>query len=115
MRTMTRNRQKFYYQNFVSKTPITDSSGYETGEESLTYTAKTEAYVNISGASTNAFRQWYGIDVNYDRTIVPEFGLNVTEESRLWIDNLTADEPDYIVVRISKTLNETILYVRKIA
>ena len=114
MRMLKRNLKPFYYALYLGKTPLVDGEGNDTGEYTVNYGTKTLAYANISQASGSISSMWYGMAEGYDKTLILDKDIPLTEESRLWIDDTTADEGDYRVKLIRKSLTTTSVLVRKI-
>lgn len=113
MRTLIRNRQKFYYQNLDSTSAVMDD-GFYTGELDLTYADRKAGYANISAATGEAKEDSFGRDLQYDKVICADNDFEMNEYSRLWIDDLKADKPDYIVKRIAKSLNNVRIAISKV-
>ena len=106
MRCLKRNMQPFKYAHILSQTEMVDTDGNYTGETDVQYTTPVTAYANINALTGAADVEAYGTRLKYDRTLVmsvlPE---GMDETTVLWLDNLDSDTPDYVVLRISKSLN----------
>ena len=122
MRTMTRNRRVFYYASLDGVSMGTDKDGNYT-EAKHTYTDPVKAYGVFSTASGFATMQIFGMDEHYDKTVM----LNQDETflkvgSVLWVDTMptldaqgkTTTPYDYIVVRVSNSLNFNVAGIRKV-
>lgn len=106
MRCLYRNKQKFKYAVFIGFTEEKDDNNIYSGEDYVQYGTPVVAYANISEASGMADVEAYGTRLKYDKTLVmKELPAGFDENTALWIDNLDSDVPDYVVSRISKSLN----------
>lgn len=123
MRTMRRNKQWIAYALFNGKQEIMDGEQH-TGQYELTFTEPKLIKVSVSAARGTADTEMFGINEQYDKTIILDGkaqDLGINESSRLWVDILPDpfwdDETpphDYAVVRVAKSLNLTVLAVRKV-
>lgn len=115
MRCLNKNKQKMYYSLYISNAVIKDTNGFETGEKADTYGTKTELYANISPAVGYVSAEQFGLYKDYSKVIVVEgTSCPITETTILWIDNLTATTNDYVVKRVSKSLNSTSIAIDKV-
>jgi hypothetical protein len=117
MRKLHRNMQEFYYSNYTGRTEMTDEWGNLTGEYKITYSEPKRARGNISASRGASDADQFGISVNYNKTIVPEEDLGLTETSILWLDVVpeNADTPyDYKVVEIAKSINEISYAIKRV-
>lgn len=121
MRALKKNMVPFWYSLYEGSYPVTDEDGLLTGENSARYSAPVQAYANISPASSGTTVQPFGTDIRYDKVIVivdPKFPVD--EHSLLRLDgNPIYDSegnliPDYIVVRVSRSLNSVSYAVRQV-
>ena len=117
---LDRNKRKFWYCLYTGKTPLTDTYGNQTGEYRVTYSEPTAMYANVSPATGNAQTEQFGNLDNYDKVIVTtEMECPIDENSVLFIDkepehNLSTDLMyDYVVRRVSKSLNSISIAVAK--
>lgn len=124
MRTLHRNKIRFFYANYRDKLPIVDEYGNLTGEYKISYTNPIEVCANISAARGETTTRQFGDDISYDRIIVldnPTFPIN--ETSILWIDTLpviaengsTETPHDYIVKQVASSLNSVSIAVSKVS
>lgn len=114
MRTLLRNKQMFYYQNLDSTSAVMEDGLY-TGEINLVYTEREEGYANISAATGEARDDAFGRDIQYDKVICADTDFGMNEYSRLWVDDLEAEKPDYVVRRIAKSINNVRIAIAKVA
>lgn len=114
MRCLKRNTRRMFYANFTGYTELVDAYGKKTGEKVLGYTPPIEVWWNVSDESGYARVEDYGLHPEYERSIVIEKPFpNISETSVLWIDVPTTDDPDYMIKRVSRGLNEMTLFVGK--
>lgn len=116
MRCLKRNKSRFFYKTYLGETPILDDDGYKTGEYEQGYSDPVETYANISPASGSTYTEMFGRDVSCDKIIVTdELDCPISESSLLYIDRLpTEGEADYVVSRVSKSLNSISYAVKKV-
>ena len=106
MRMLNKNKQEFRYRLLTSsEVPVLDPDGFESGEYVKAYTPIYTAYASISPATGEASERAFGTNVAYDRTICANTDFGMDENSLLWIDDLDAENNDYIVKRIAKSIN----------
>jgi hypothetical protein len=123
MRTLARNKRKFYYASFVTNTEMFDDEGNLTGENSVVYGKPTEMLGNISSAHGEVVSQQFGESENYDKVIVlDDIDTPIDEYAILWVDTLplldddgnTITPHDYIVKRVAKSLNSVSIAIQKV-
>lgn len=136
MRTLTRNKRKFWYCLYTGKEPLYDEYGNATGESRLVYADPVECYANISQATGYAQTEQFGQLTDYDKVIVFADPATPIEESTvLFIDKepefttstvttyvdseqqeVEVTEPlfDYTVRRVARSLNSVSIAVRKV-
>lgn len=143
MRCLKRNERTFYYCLYSDKIAIIDENGNETGEKIITYEDAAPMRANVSQATGQSNTEQFGNLDNYDKVIVtdwmecpidensvlfidkePEYGEAVTIDYRE-SDTLFGDDtatpvtvqvplPDYVVLRVAKSLNVIAIAVRKV-
>lgn len=129
MRSMSRNRQTFYYASFLGKTMEQDTDGNYT-EPIISYSDPKQKEAVISEGSGEAFLQLFGMAEQYDKVITLNRGEDYLKVgSVLWIDtpislddngHLEKDDGkivtpfDYIVVAVRKPLNIVNVAVKKV-
>ena len=122
MRTLERNKQKFYYAVYSAQTEIMDGQ-LHTFDYTPSYGAWTEFRANISPARGESSADVFGADVAYDRVIITEdLNCPIDEHTVLAIDispnerESTSVLPvyDYIVTKKAKSLNFIQYAVRKV-
>ena len=117
MRTQRINRTPFYYALYTGSVPNVDEDGFETGEDTSTYSNPVlYTKANISPATGQSNIEQFGEIQNYDKVIVTsDMSLPVDENSILWIDETDVSLPhDYIVKRIAKSKNVISIAVAKV-
>lgn len=102
-RTMERAKKHFRYQLYLGKTMNVDQDGLFTGEYTPKYSEIIDAWANINGASGRVNRQNFGEELDYTKVILTVDDIPIDEHTRLWIDDLDADEPDYVVKRVIRS------------
>ena len=70
MRTLDRNKRKFYYCLHTAKTKIYDEDHNFTGDYTPDYAEAVVAYGNISAASGSTDTEQFGTEITYDKTVV---------------------------------------------
>ena len=115
MRCLKRNKTEFAYSNYLGKELI-EVDGVKTGEYKLNYSDPITIKGYISRATGNNATDLFGIDVNYDKSItIDNPSLNISEDSVLWVDERDTTKPyDYVVKRISKSLNYLTIAIKKV-
>ena len=112
MKLLERNLQTVWYCQYVGKTPIVDSDGYETGEYTVTYTDPVSVEVNVSPATGTAQMMMFGTLIAYDKVMVTaDLECPINENSVLFVekepefDEYGKPMYDYTVKRVAKSLN----------
>ena len=117
MRGLDRNKQSFYYALYQGATDVTDSGGYLTGEKTVTYATPVQMYASISRATGITFTEEFGTEADYDKVIVTfDLDCPIDEHSVLYIGITpgTGIEPNYVVKRVSKSLNSISIACKKV-
>lgn len=124
MRGLVRNKKRFYYANLVETAPTIDPvTGFYTSETGRTFTNPILAYANVSSSSGTAIFMPFGHELAYDKTIfIADPAFAIDEYSVLWIDTMpvierdgsTATPYDYVVKRVSRSLNGLTIAVEKV-
>jgi hypothetical protein len=123
MRTLLRNKTKFYYASYIGETEITDEHGDMTGEYEVSYSKPIETFGNISAAQGEMQNRQFGESERYDKVIVlDDRDAPINEHSILWVDTLphlnedgSTDTPyDYTVRRVARGLNGVSIAIGKV-
>lgn len=129
MRSMSRNRQTFYYASFLGKTMGTDTDGNYT-EPVISYSDPEEKEAVISEGSGEAYLQLFGMAEQYDKVITLNYGEDYLKVgSVLWVETpIELDDNghlarengeivtpfNYVVVAVTKSLNFVTAAIRKV-
>lgn len=106
MISLKRNQKRCWYALCLGKQPVTDEWGNQTGEYKLTYSNPTELMANIGPASGESEMTTFGSNLQYDKTLVlSDTSVPIDENTVFWIENDTTESYDYIVARVSRSLN----------
>lgn len=118
MKTLKRNQRQFWYCLQNESEEMTD----EYGNPSIGYDEPVQMKANVSEATGYAQMQQFGIIDDYNKVIVTDdMNCPITESSVLFIDKEpehdSSGQPlyDYIVKRISKSLNSISIAVKKVS
>lgn len=115
MRTLKRNHTLIKYATFKDKVEILDGNGYRTGQFTNRYNAKTDLRACVSAARGETQLDMFGVNANYTKTlVVDDVNCPIDENTILWVDNLSAEVHDYIVVQKAKSLNFISYAIRKV-
>nr|DAF58291.1 MAG TPA: hypothetical protein [Siphoviridae sp. ct5MO18] len=122
MKTMERNKQRFFYLLYDRKEPVTDGDGNETGEETVVYKPAVSFRANVSAATGASQVEQFGNLTGYDKVIVTDdMTCPIDENSVLFLDKEPEyDEGgkplyDYMVKRVAKSLNSASIAVTKVS
>lgn len=115
MRMAMRNKRRFLYRNLQREPEghITEDGLY-TGEQTRAFEPVREGYANISPATGSVREAGFGADIEYDRVLCAETDFGMTEQSQLWVDDLDADAPDYVVRRIARSESHVRIAIAKV-
>ena len=122
LKDLRANQVPFYYQTYEGFTEEVDEDGYLTGEKSEHFSTPTKKYARISPNTSEVQDTPFGKDLVYDKMISTVQDLPIDEFSRLFIDIVpkvnpdgsTDTEPDYVVVKVAKDMNQRLWAIRKI-
>lgn len=87
MRCLIRNKQVFWYANYLRREPIEDDYGNATGEYEIVRTNPIRDRGNVSAAkSSDFFAEPFGDDIDYNRILqLEQSDYPMTENSVLWV------------------------------
>lgn len=115
MRTLKRNKVKFYYALFVSREELIDEHDNVTGYKPV-YGDPIEAWVNKSASQGEVSARLFGETIQYDKVLI--FGKirpPIDENSILWVDQLDITKShDYIVKKVAESLNGVVIAIKKV-
>lgn len=131
MRTMHRNKSRFYYALYKEKVPKTDEYGNVTGEYEIIRDNPVEFSANISAAKGETTTRQFGDSESYDKVIIMDNDApGIDEYTVLWVDTVpTVDKDgvlatneegeiltphDYIVKKVAKSLNSVSIAISKV-
>lgn len=131
MRTMLRNKSKFYYALYKERIPKTDDYGNATGEYDVIHENPVEFTANISAAKGETTTRQFGESESYDKVIVMDNDApSIDEYTVLWVDTVPqVDEDgalaineenevitphDYIVKKVARSLNSVSIAISKV-
>ena len=122
MRTLLRNKTKFYYASYIGETETLDEYGNRTGEYIISHSAPVECFGNISPAKGEKQIEQFGESERYDKVIVlDDRNATIDEHSILWVDTLpslnadgTTSPHDYEVKLVARSLNGLSIAISKV-
>ena len=100
-----------------------DEWGNVTSEYDPQYSAPVEAYGNISPARNADTVSMFGMDLNYDKTLVMcPADVPIDEYCVLWVDTMpllddeghTATPFDYVVRRVARSINSVTIALSRV-
>ena len=114
MQTADINKKKIYFALLSGSTDIVDADGYKTGEKMKVYGLPIVMYANVSPSSGMADMMPFGVDLDYDRTMVTgDINCPIDEQSILWIGKKPSEgEHNFIVRKVARSIN-SITYALK--
>lgn len=122
MRTLLRNKRKFWYCLYQDTEIQHDEYGNETSERKVIYSEPIPMMANVSPATGQSNTEQFGNLDNYDKVIVTDWmECPIDENSVLFIDkgpehNTDGDLMyDYVVRRVAKSLNVVAIAASKAA
>ncbi len=117
MNTQIRNRTPFYYALYETNLPLVDEDGNYTGESGTGYSDPVlYKKGNVSSATGVSNTLQFGNLEDYDKVIVTaDMACPIDENSILWVDTANTSNPhDYVVKRVSKSLNVISIAIKKV-
>lgn len=106
MMCLEQNKQTFYYALYKDVEDAVDASGYKTGGKVKSYYDPVAMDANISAARGDSSVEQFGVNENYNRTIVTdEMDCPITTTTKLWIGIPVTEPYNYRVVRVARSLN----------
>jgi len=110
MRLNTRIMRPFWYAEYTGKTADTDAAGNKTGEYTETYSNPVKSRANISAGKSSLVLGEEGLVESYDRTIISEKTLQLSENTRIWIgvepvSGQTTNPHNYVVTKKQDGVN----------
>lgn len=91
MRCLERDKQLVLVALFIEKKVCEDEQGRLTGKHEVVRTEPIPLYLSVSASKGNAENNPFGIDLDYDKTVIIEdTSFPVDESAVFWIDNVPA-------------------------
>lgn len=115
MLSLDQNKQTIYYALYTGMTDrIKD--GMKTGGKDKTYTEPVAFRCNVSPARGLSEEEQFGINADYDRTIVTtQMDCPIQEDSILWVGIPTSEAYNYRVVRRAESINSLVFAIKKVS
>ena len=116
MRCLNRNKQTFYYALYKGEVEEQDTDGNYTGEREIEYYTPVKMKANISAARGESDLNPFGIETNYNKTIVTDdMKCPIKEDTVIWIGKDPTEDPyNYIVVKKAASLNTIVYAIREV-
>lgn len=121
MKSLERNKTKFYYCLYKGKREFKDENGDYTGEYVLEYGEPIECFANISASVGSAQSEQFGNFEGYDKVIsASDINIPIDENTVLFIEKDPEFDKDgnplynYIVKKVAKSLNAVSYAVTKV-
>ena len=117
MQSLNSNQQTMFYALLVGTADAVDANGKKTGGKTKLYADPVEFRANVSAARGLAETEQFGINDDYERTIVTnDLDLPITEDTVLWIGICpTYGKHNYKVVRIARSVNSVTYAIKKVS
>lgn len=115
MLSLTQNKQTIYYALYEGMVDrIKD--GLKTGGKDKSYSEPVAFRCNVSPARGVADEEQFGINTDYDRTIVTSvMDCPIQEDSILWVGISTSQAYNYRVVRKAESLNSIVYAIKEVS
>lgn len=119
MRCLNRNKQPFYYALYQGREAVTETDEYGntllTGEYRAKYSEPILELANISPASGATVTEIFGGSEGYDKVLIlAKPDTLIDEYSILWIGEGTDSAHNYVVKKVSKSINSVAIAVSKV-
>ena len=115
MQSLALNKQKIYYALFTGMTDAVDSQGYKTGEKVKTYADPVELKINISPSRGTADTEQFGINLDYDRTMVTaDMHCPIAEDTIVWFGVPATEPHNYVVKAVARSLNSIVYAIKEV-
>ena len=117
MQSLNANKQTMFYALLVGSTDAVDANGKKTGGKTKIYSDPVEFHANVSAARGLAETEQFGINDDYERTIVTnDLDLPITEDTVLWIGICpVSGKHNYKVVRVARSINSVTYAIKKVS
>lgn len=119
MKLLERNKSTFYYALYHGKQKLSDTQGRNTGETAITYETPVKSRGYITSGTSQSIVEQFGVDFQCDKVIyLDDVNCPITETTVLYLDSTPTTSYntsyDYIVKKISKSLNYVVIAVTKV-
>lgn len=115
MRSLKRNQKKIWYANLIDTNETVDEYGNYTGENAPVYGEKKALDIYVSANTGEISSQIFGNLTDYDRVMsISDISCQINEDSILWIDCDITKSHNFIVKKMSKSLNETLYAIKQV-
>lgn len=116
MRTMSINKQDVYYALPISRTDRVDEYGNITGQTDITYSDPIKVRMNVSAARGTSEVEQFGMNVNYNKTMLTsDMNCPIDESAILWLGKTPTDgSHNYVVSAVAKSINSIAYAVREV-
>lgn len=118
MQSLDANKQLFWYAEFLYESDAVDANGKKTGGKTKVYATPKAFLANVSAARGTADAEQFGINDDYERTIVTDdLDLPISEDTALWIGSDPRVNPkhNYKLVRVARSINSTTYAIKKVS
>ena len=110
MKTLKRNQTTIYYAKYISASDVTITDEWgnvlETGEKASAYTEPAPFDLVVSPASGVTAEEMFGDLSKYDRILfTADKTCEINENSRIWVKASPEAPHDYVVKKVSESIN----------
>jgi len=122
MRAMLKNKRSVWYATYTGKTETMDGN-YHTGQYTPSYSNPVKVTINVLPPKGETIARPFGVEPYYDRAaVIGSRNTPINENSIMWIDvtpvigldGSTSTPHDYVVSKVSHSLNETTLSLKRV-
>lgn len=115
MRCLKRNQTTIYYALLQDRVEETDEYGNVIGQFDSEYSDPVEVKLNVSPARGTIDIEQFGINANYNRTLVTDdMNCPINENSILWIGRKPEEPYNYVVVGVAKSINSITYAIKEV-
>lgn len=119
MRALQRNKQPIWYDVLEAVEPIRvvdDGEELETGEFAYKYSEPAFLLANVSAGTGSMSTSVFGQYTDYTRTIaLTGTECPLMEGARVWVEIKTDEPPNYVVVKVAKSLNGWMIALKELS
>lgn len=123
MRSLEINKEHFWYCQYAGKEERLNEKGNFTGTYITYYEKPVNAKGCISTAKSNDSIETFGVDLDYDKTIIiDDRSYPIDEQTLIFIEkepewdeeSKTLNNRDYVIKKIAKSLNVIQIAIKKV-